>query len=817
MRNLLHVVHYPVFGGPHNQALRLAAPLRERGWETLVLLPDERGNAATRLREGGVEVVTLPLHRLRATSNLSTQLRFASGFRAEVSSIRELIRTRRIELVVVTGLTNPHAAIAAQLEGVPVTWQLIDTRAPMSLRRVLMPLVLRLADSLMSTGRAVAAQHPGALSLGDRFVPFLPPVDTQAFHPSSEGRAAARAELGLTAGDLVVGAVGNVVPQKGYAYLLRAAAAARDVGVPLQLRILGASTPTHAAHLRQLRELAEKLDFDPAATFVDPGGRVEELVRAFDIAVLSAVPRSEGITTALLEAMASGIPVVATRVGAVAEAVRHEETGLLVPPLDVDALAGAIERLLTDHDRRRAMGEAAREEAVTTFSLEVCANTHVDAFDRAIRHHRERASRRNGREWPLQRRPARAVAKSADEPLRIVIVNKFAHVTGGADQHVIELVGALRTRGHEVRVLTTSSPLNVEQDGRFVALTVTHATRNQLPPLRRAEVAGRAFWNWSAAKEMRLLVDDFRPDVVHVHKLYPQLSVAPVVVANRRGIPIVHTLHDLELVAANPLARGGEWRDRIEERAEYRLLNTATFAIRRSVHRPRITSFVAPSAYIADLHRQFGIEAEVIPNFTDFAGRSGVPDYEEREGILFVGRLSPQKGVFDVIELAGRLPGHQVTVAGFGPLAARLNDELLLLPNARYVGAADRLTLEMLLGAARVVVMPSSYPEIGPLTAIEAMALGTPVVAYDHSGLAEYVRGAGGGNVVPADVEPMAERAAAIHDDRELWNRLSAAGVTGARHQHSPEGYAARIIEVYRSAIDATAHSLDGAAATAPR
>ncbi|HRC62745.1 MAG TPA: hypothetical protein PLX85_05920, partial [Dehalococcoidia bacterium] len=49
--NLLHVVHYPVFGGPHNQALRLAEPLRRRGWETTVLLPDEPGNAAERLRE----------------------------------------------------------------------------------------------------------------------------------------------------------------------------------------------------------------------------------------------------------------------------------------------------------------------------------------------------------------------------------------------------------------------------------------------------------------------------------------------------------------------------------------------------------------------------------------------------------------------------------------------------------------------------------------------------------------------------------------------------------------------------------------------
>ncbi len=803
MRNFLHVVHYPVFGGPHNQALHLASPLRARGWETLVLLPDERGNAATRLGEAGVEVVTLPLHRLRATSNPLTQFRFAGGFWTEVNSIRQLIRDREIALVVVTGLTNPHAGIAARLEGVPVTWQLIDTRAPMTLRRALMPVVLRLADSLMSTGRAVAAMHPGATSLGDRLVPFFPPVDTELFRPDSAGRAAARKELDVSDEQTLVGAVGNLVPQKGYDYLLRAAASAQAAHPTLQLRILGASTPTHTSHVRRLRELAATLGFDPDATFTDPGSRVSELVRAFDIAVLSAVPRSEGVTTALLEAMASGVPVVATDVGAVAEAVPHGRTGLLVKPLEVPALAGAIGRLSSDPERRRAMGDAAREHAVAAFSLDVCADTHIDAFDRAIRHHAARASgeipSRDRRRRPPARRPR---SKDPGEPLRVVIVNKFAHVTGGADQHVLELVSALRARGHDVRVLTTSSPLNVERDGRFVALTVTNATRNSLPPLRRAEVAGRAFWNWSAAKQMRLLVEDFRPDVVHVHKLYPQLSVAPVVVANRYGIPIVHTLHDLELVAANPLAPGGEWRDRLEERADFRLLNTATFAVRRSVHRPRITAFVAPSAYIADLHREFGIEAEVIPNFTDFADREQLPGFTDRDGILFVGRLSHHKGVFDVLALARSLPEQHVTVAGFGPLAAQLNAELLDLPNARYVGAADRPTLEVLLKAARVVVIPSAYPEIGPLAAIEAMALGTPVVGYDHSGLSEYVRGAGGGEVVPPEVEHLAASAASIHDDPELWQQLSDRAIEGVRSDHSAGAYVERIVEVYRRSID---------------
>jgi glycosyltransferase involved in cell wall biosynthesis len=381
--------------------------------------------------------------------------------------------------------------------------------------------------------------------------------------------------------------------------------------------------------------------------------------------------------------------------------------------------------------------------------------------------------------------------------LRVVVVNKFARVTGGADQHVIGLAAALREQGHEVRVLTTESPANVEREGRFVPLTVTNANRDSLPLRRRAGVAGRAIWNQAAAREMGRLLDEFGPDVVHVHKLYPQLSVAPVVVAARRGIPIVQTLHDLELVAANPLAAVGEWRDRQEERADFRALNTAPYAVRRFVQRPRVDAFVAPSGFVADAHRGSGISAVVIPNFTEFAGRAPARGYEERDGLLFVGRLTGHKGVPDVLELARRLPGHRVVLAGFGPLEGLVREELERIPNASYVGSVDRDRLAELLAAARVVLMPSSFPEIGPLSAIEAMALGTPVVGYAHSGLAEYVEGAGGGRTVAPGAEALAAAAAEIHDDRELWLRLSESAAAAVARRHSPAAYAARIAEVY--------------------
>ena len=127
---VLCVVHFPVFGGPHNQVLRLAGPLAARGFATVVALPDEPGNAVERLRAAGIDVRTLPLHRLRATRDLRAHVGLVVSLPAEVRRLRLAIRTEGIDIVQIGGLVNPHAAIAARLERVPVVWQLLDTRAP---------------------------------------------------------------------------------------------------------------------------------------------------------------------------------------------------------------------------------------------------------------------------------------------------------------------------------------------------------------------------------------------------------------------------------------------------------------------------------------------------------------------------------------------------------------------------------------------------------------------------------------------------------------------------------------------------------------
>lgn len=402
--NILIVIHYPVFGGPHNQALRLAHPLRAHGVSMTVLVP-EGGNAARRLRAEGVDTVTIPLHRARATFRPGPLIDLVRYLPGEVQAIREVIRDRMIDVVQVEGLVNPHAAIAARREGRAIIWQLLDTRPPMMLRRLMMPLVLRLADVVMSTGRAVAHVHPGADSLGDRLRPFFPPVD-QDFRAENVDALAARCGYGFSPGDLVLVSVGNLNPQKGHEYLLHAVGLLRRSGRPVKAVIVGASHETHVAYERELHTLCRRIGLEIGRDVVFAGALddVRPALAAADLFVLSSVPRSEGIPTAAEEAMMMGLPVVATDVGGVAELVDDGVTGFVVPPLDPKALAAAVLRA-GDPAARAAMGGRARDRAAALCAAARCAQVHLEAYERALEH---RATHRGATVTPTRHRlPAR--------------------------------------------------------------------------------------------------------------------------------------------------------------------------------------------------------------------------------------------------------------------------------------------------------------------------------------------------------------------------------------------------------------------------
>jgi len=383
-RRFLFVIHYPVFGGPHNQALRLAKPLAAAGWETVVLLPDEPGNSVDRLRGAGIDVVTAPLSRIRATADVRRHVRMAAGARNDVKTISRVVREQGADLVLLGGLANPQAAIAGRAEGRAVVWQLLDTRLPLAVRAAYFPLLAHYAEVIMVTGSRVAAVHPGVPALDERVVSFFPPVDRELFKTDPAVRAAARRELGIPADATVVGTAGNLNPMKGHRTFLRVAARLREERPDLRFLVLGADYSYRTEYSASLWAEADRLGLRLGENLVvrDPSNRLHELAQALDVFLLTSEPRSEGLPTVIGEVMALGKPVVAADVGGVADAVSDGENGFVVPAREVDAFVAATERLLND-EALAARFSASAAQGAAQFSVDASAASHLQAFERA--------------------------------------------------------------------------------------------------------------------------------------------------------------------------------------------------------------------------------------------------------------------------------------------------------------------------------------------------------------------------------------------------------------------------------------------------
>jgi len=385
--------------------------------------------------------------------------------------------------------------------------------------------------------------------------------------------------------------------------------------------------------------------------------------------------------------------------------------------------------------------------------------------------------------------------------MRVLMVNKYARITGGADKQCMALAASLRGLGHEVAFLATASSANAEIEGAFVPTLVTHETRGTLSMPEQLRVFRDAVWNRDAATAMERLIADFRPDIVHAHKLYPQLSVAPIRKARAAGLPIVQTLHDYEFIAANPFDATGGLRDHESPRRSYRALNTATYGVRRALHVPAVTQWIAVSSFVAQTYARRGIETTVIPNFADSEPAASPRPLESRTGILFLGALSTVKGLHDVLAVARKHPSLSVVIAGRGPLRELVVAEAAKLDNVEFKGHLDAEAVAGEIAAARIVVVPSHWEEPGSLVALEAMAAGTPLVAYARGGLSEYVGGSGAGLAIEADWRALASACLELIADTDLWWRCANAGLQASRERFSRASHIEAVLRVYERAL----------------
>ncbi len=196
-------------------------------------------------------------------------------------------------------------------------------------------------------------------------------VDTEALKPAGEG-AAIRNELGIPEGSFVAGFVGRLDPIKDHPTLFRALAVLRERGMDARLLVVG-----EGPEEERLRELAgEGVDFLGNRT------DVPRVLQALDLFVLSSL--NEGISNTILEAMATGLPVVATRVGGNTELVEDGVSGRLVAHGDTEAFVAAIREYQADPVRSQAHGEAGRRATLDRFSIEAMVKSYEEVWTRVV-------------------------------------------------------------------------------------------------------------------------------------------------------------------------------------------------------------------------------------------------------------------------------------------------------------------------------------------------------------------------------------------------------------------------------------------------
>ena len=183
--------------------------------------------------------------------------------------------------------------------------------------------------------------------------------------------------LGIHSSSLVVGSIGSLRPVKGYEILLEAVPSVAEAFPQVNFLIMGDGV------LRDSLELKVKgLKLEKNVIFLGHRDDVSKIIRLFDVFVLPSL--TEGVSIALLEAMAASRPVVATNVGGNPEVMVSNKTGLLVPPGSPGALSEAIIKLLQDKPMREQMGKAGRKRVVQHFSLEAFVNKHIELYESLV-------------------------------------------------------------------------------------------------------------------------------------------------------------------------------------------------------------------------------------------------------------------------------------------------------------------------------------------------------------------------------------------------------------------------------------------------
>jgi glycosyltransferase involved in cell wall biosynthesis len=507
----------------------------------------------------------------------------------------------------------------------------------------------------------------------------------------------------------------------------------------------------------ELEGKAARLGLGETVRFLGDRRDIPALLASMDISVLPS--ESESLSNVVLESMAAGVPVIATRVGGNVELIA-EGRGALVPVGDEEALAAAMEPLLRDPQLRRTCGENGRHFALENFTAERMRRGHEDLYAELLRE--KGWYRKKG----LKQRIHPRMGASGDKALRVAIVAASMRYVGG---HSVQADLLIRSWQHDSAVEVSFIP-------------VDPAFPRMLAPLERVRFLR------TLAREPIYLASLWRAfrhaDIAHIFSAsYWSFLVSPApawLLARMRGVKTLINYHSGE-------ARGHLRRSR-----------TAVPILRGA------DQLVVPSDYLVDVFREFELEAKAVPNIVDLERFSFRLREPLRPHLICTRGFHPYYGVDVVVRAFAQVkqtyPEAKLCLVGGGPTEADIRKLVreMKLDGVDFAGTASRQRIGRLYDQADIFIN-ASWLDNMPISILEAFVCGTPVVTTAAEGIRYLVEQERTGLLSePGDWEALAGNVIRVLRDGELAASLASRAYEESR-RYRWEAVREQWLDVYRA------------------
>ncbi|GAB4446615.1 MAG: glycosyltransferase family 4 protein [Anaerolineae bacterium] len=389
--------------------------------------------------------------------------------------------------------------------------------------------------------------------------------------------------------------------------------------------------------------------------------------------------------------------------------------------------------------------------------------------------------------------------------MRILMCHNLYRFRGGEESAKDLLTTLLQAHGHEV-VEHLADSREIEAYG----------------PVAKLGLGLRILYSRQSARAIRRLVAEARPDVAHVHNVFPLLSPSVYVALHDLGVPVVQTINNFRLLCPNGLffidgavctrCSGGNYAHAVVHRCLHgSLAMSAAYAASLALHWrlgtfPDKMGFLLPTNHFtaqALARRMRDPSRLIVMPYPIGSLKATPPRTDFGPVVVYMGRLSVEKGVSTLVEAMARTPELTLRVIGEGPARAALEAQAaaLGLRNVAFLGFVPGAARFDHVRAATCLVQPSVCHEQYPMAVAEAMALGVPVVASRMGGMPELVREGETGLLFEAGrADELAAHLKRLATNPALVRRLGEGARAAIARDHDPEAYYARLMDVYRRA-----------------